>query len=73
MNEITIGLSNREKASERFLTAWESGRRQGAYIGFESEEQLPRGHEKHVPTLPGFPDIGKIIFNKKIKVKRHEY
>lgn len=40
MNEVTIGISDRKTASERFLTAWESGQPQGAYIGFESEEQL---------------------------------
>jgi predicted transcriptional regulator len=40
MNEVTIGITNRQTASERFLMAWESGQPQGAHIGFESEEQL---------------------------------
>ena len=40
MNEVTIGITNRQSASERFLMAWESGQPQGAHIGFESEEQL---------------------------------
>ena len=40
MNEVTIGISNRETASERFLATWESGQPQGAYIEFESAEQL---------------------------------
>lgn len=40
MNEVTIGITNRQTASERFLAAWESGQPQGAHIGFESEEQL---------------------------------
>jgi predicted transcriptional regulator len=40
MNEVTIGITSRESASQRFLAAWQSGKVQGAYIGFESEEQL---------------------------------
>ncbi len=40
MNEVTIGISNRQTISERFLSAWESNEPQAAYIGFESEEQL---------------------------------
>ena len=40
MNEVTIGISNRQTIPERFLSAWESGEPQAAYIGFESEEQL---------------------------------
>jgi predicted transcriptional regulator len=40
MNEVTIGVTGRKDASERFLAAWETGQSQGAHIGFESEEQL---------------------------------
>ena len=40
MNEVTLGITSREAASNRFLAAWQSGKPQGAYIGFESEEQL---------------------------------
>ncbi len=40
MNEVTIGLSSTKKMSERFLMTWETNQVQGAYISFESEEQL---------------------------------
>jgi predicted transcriptional regulator len=40
MNEVTIGITRIKEASERFITAWETGQPQGAHIGFESEEQL---------------------------------
>jgi predicted transcriptional regulator len=40
MNEVTIGVTSLKDASERFITAWETGQPQGAHIGFESEEQL---------------------------------
>jgi predicted transcriptional regulator len=40
MNEVTIGVSTQKVATERFITAWETGQPQGAHIGFESEEQL---------------------------------
>jgi predicted transcriptional regulator len=40
MNEVTIGITSRQAVSDRFLTAWETGRPQGARVGFESEEQL---------------------------------
>jgi predicted transcriptional regulator len=40
MNEVTLGITSRETATEQFLAAWESGRPQGAFIGFSSEEQL---------------------------------
>lgn len=40
MNDVTIGVTRPKEVSERFITAWETGRSQGAYIGFESEEQL---------------------------------
>ena len=40
MNEVTIGVTSLKDASERFISAWETGQPQGAHIGFESEEQL---------------------------------
>ncbi len=40
MNEVTIGITRPKDATERFITAWETGQPQGAHIGFESEEQL---------------------------------
>ena len=40
MNTVTIGITSRQTASDRFLSAWETGQPQGAFIGFESEEQL---------------------------------
>ena len=40
MNEVTIGITSRQAASDRFLTAWETGCPQGAHIGLESEELL---------------------------------
>jgi predicted transcriptional regulator len=40
MNEVTLSITTPKSASERFLSAWETGLSQGAHIGFESEEQL---------------------------------
>ena len=40
MNDVTIGVTSPKDATERFITAWETGKPQGAHIGFESEEQL---------------------------------
>lgn len=40
MNEVTIGITNPESVSKRFLTAWNTGQPQGAFIDFETEEQL---------------------------------
>lgn len=40
MNDVTIGIASKEAASKRFLTAWKTGQAQGAYIDFETEEQL---------------------------------
>ncbi|MDD5460548.1 MAG: hypothetical protein PHG00_02775 [Methylococcales bacterium] len=40
MNDVTIGVTCPKETSERFFTAWETGKPQGAYIGFESEERL---------------------------------
>lgn len=40
MNEVTIGITTPQEVSNRFLAAWESGQKQGAHIGFASEEQL---------------------------------
>ena len=42
MNEVTLGVSNRNSINERFLTAWETGKKQPATISFESEELLWR-------------------------------
>jgi len=36
MNEVTIGITTRHEISDRFLSAWETGQPQVAYIGFES-------------------------------------
>ncbi|MDD5320838.1 MAG: hypothetical protein PHD43_09555 [Methylococcales bacterium] len=40
LTRVTIGITSRQAVSDRFLNAWETGRPQGARIGFESEEQL---------------------------------
>lgn len=40
MNKVTIGIASQEAVSQRFLNAWKIGQPQGAYIDFESEEQL---------------------------------
>ena len=40
MNEITIGVANREMVSNRFIEAFETGKPQGNTISFESERQL---------------------------------
>jgi predicted transcriptional regulator len=40
MNEVTIGISSPQELSARFLKAWETGQKQGAYINFESDEQF---------------------------------
>ncbi|MGR9054023.1 MAG: HVO_A0114 family putative DNA-binding protein [Gammaproteobacteria bacterium] len=40
MNKVTLSISRREDAGARFLAAFETGRPQGNFIGFESEEQL---------------------------------
>ena len=40
MNEVTIGITSPESVSKRFLTAWSTGQPQGAFIDFETEEQL---------------------------------
>lgn len=38
MNEITIGISNPQQISTRFLKAWETGQKQEIRINFESYE-----------------------------------
>jgi predicted transcriptional regulator len=40
MNTVTIGISNANDVSARFLTAWETHQPQSAYIGFACEELL---------------------------------
>lgn len=40
MNEVIIGVSNRQNINTRFLAAWETGKPQGTRISFESEELL---------------------------------
>lgn len=40
MNEVTIGIASKESVSKRFLEAWKTGQPKGAYIDFETEEQL---------------------------------
>ena len=40
MNEITIGISNRQSINERFMAAWETEKPQSPRISFESEELL---------------------------------
>ena len=40
MSEVTIGIASQEAVSKRFLTAWKTGQPRGAYIDFETEEQL---------------------------------
>ncbi len=40
MNEITIGVANRDLVSARFIEAFETGKPQAAHINFESEQQL---------------------------------
>jgi len=40
MNEVTIGVANRDMASARFIEAFETGKPQGNYINFESERLL---------------------------------
>jgi predicted transcriptional regulator len=40
MNEITIGVANRDTVSNRFIEAFETGKPLGNTISFESERQL---------------------------------
>lgn len=40
MNEVTIGISNRESIDSRFLAVFETRQKQGQFIGFETEELL---------------------------------
>lgn len=40
MNTVTIGVSNIEEISERFLEAWNTGKPQGAYRSFATQELL---------------------------------
>lgn len=40
MNEVTIGIINREFVNSRFMAAFDTGQKQGQFIGFESEEML---------------------------------
>lgn len=40
MHEVTLGISSRKSINERFLGAWEMGKKQPSRISFESEELL---------------------------------
>lgn len=40
MNEVTIGVANRDTVSARFINAFETGKPQGNYINFENERLL---------------------------------
>lgn len=40
MRSVTIGVTTPEAVSERFLRAWETGKPQGAQIGFLTLEDL---------------------------------
>lgn len=40
MHEVTIGVSNRDTVSARFINAFETGKPQGHYINFDNERLL---------------------------------